>query len=84
MYPEHNQLDPDNPIVVKNQHIQPIQIPSMVGKIFSERLFSAFNRNYNLNVRVARFHNIFGPMGTWNGGKKSSCCYVEKLPNLQM
>ena len=42
------------------------------GKLFSERLFFAFPRNYNLNVRVARFHNIFGPQGTWTGGKEKA------------
>ena len=44
----------------------------MDGKTFSERLYFAFNRNYKLNVRVARFHNIFGPEGTWDGGKEKA------------
>ena len=44
----------------------------MGGKLFSERLYFAFNRNYKLNVRVARFHNIFGPEGTWDGGKEKA------------
>jgi nucleoside-diphosphate-sugar epimerase len=43
-----------------------------LGKLFSERLFFAFHRNYGLNVRVARFHNIFGPEGTWKGGKEKA------------
>ena len=45
-------------------------------KLFSERLYKAFERNYGLNVRIARFHNIFGIEGTWDGGKKKLCCYV--------
>ena len=44
----------------------------MVGKNLSERLFLAFNRNYGLDVRVARYHNIFGPQGTWTGGKEKA------------
>ena len=52
--------------------------------MFSERLFLAFNRNYGLDVRVARFHNIFGPMGTWTGGKEKApaamCRKVAQTP----
>ena len=80
MYPEHNQLDPENPNCVESS-AYPANPDSEYGweKLFSERLFFAFNRNYNLNVRVARFHNIFGPKGTWTGGKeKSSCSYDKK------
>lgn len=71
MYPEHNQLDPDNPNCEESS-AYPANPDSEYGweKLFSERLFFAFHRNYNLNVRVARFHNIFGPQGTWDGGKK--------------
>jgi nucleoside-diphosphate-sugar epimerase len=73
MYPEHNQLDPNNPNCEESS-AYPANPDSEYGweKLFSERLFLAFNRNYNLDVRVARFHNIFGPMGTWNGGKEKS------------
>jgi nucleoside-diphosphate-sugar epimerase len=73
MYPEHNQLDPNNPNCEESS-AYPANPDSEYGweKLFSERLFLAFNRNYNLNVRVARFHNIFGPMGTWNGGKEKA------------
>ena len=73
MYPEHNQLDPNNPNCEETS-AYPANPDSEYGweKLFSERLFLAFNRNYNLDVRVARFHNIFGPMGTWNGGKEKS------------
>jgi nucleoside-diphosphate-sugar epimerase len=73
MYPEHNQLDPNNPNCEESS-AYPANPDSEYGweKLFSERLFLAFNRNYNLNVRVARFHNIFGPMGTWDGGKEKA------------
>jgi nucleoside-diphosphate-sugar epimerase len=73
MYPEHNQLDPNNPNCEESS-AYPANPDSEYGweKLFSERLFLAFNRNYGLNVRVARFHNIFGPMGTWNGGKEKA------------
>ena len=73
MYPEHNQLDPDNPNCEESS-AYPANPDSEYGweKLFSERLFLAFNRNYGLDVRVARFHNIFGPMGTWTGGKEKA------------
>jgi nucleoside-diphosphate-sugar epimerase len=73
IYPEHNQLDPNNPNCEESS-AYPANPDSEYGweKLFSERLFLAFNRNYGLNVRVARFHNIFGPMGTWNGGKEKA------------
>ena len=73
MYPEHNQLDPNNPNCEESS-AYPANPDSEYGweKLFSERLFLAFNRNYGLDVRVARFHNIFGPYGTWNGGKEKS------------
>lgn len=73
MYPEHNQLDPENPNCEESS-AYPANPDSEYGweKLFSERLFLAFNRNYGLDVRVARFHNIFGPMGTWTGGKEKA------------
>ena len=73
MYPEHNQLDPDNPNCIESS-AYPANPDSEYGweKLFSERLFLAFNRNYKLDVRVARFHNIFGPQGTWTGGKEKA------------
>lgn len=73
MYPEHNQLDPDNPNCEESS-AYPANPDSEYGweKLFSERLFLAFNRNYNLNVRIARFHNIFGPYGSWNNGKEKA------------
>lgn len=73
MYPEHNQLDPDNPNCEESS-AYPANPDSEYGweKLFSERMFLAFGRNYGLNIRVARFHNIFGPQGTWNGGKEKA------------
>jgi nucleoside-diphosphate-sugar epimerase len=73
MYPEFNQLDPDNPKLSENS-AYPAAPDSEYGweKLFSERLYLSYNRNYNLDVRIARFHNIFGPMGTWNGGKEKA------------
>lgn len=73
MYPEHNQLDPENPNCEESS-AYPADPDSEYGweKLFSERLFLAFQRNYGLDVRVARFHNIFGPQGTWTGGKEKS------------
>ena len=73
MYPEHNQLNPENPNCEESS-AYPANPDSEYGweKLFSERLFLAFNRNYKLDVRVARFHNIFGPYGTWKGGKEKA------------
>lgn len=73
MYPEHNQLDPNNPNCEESS-AYPANPDSEYGweKLFSERLYLAYNRNYHLNVRIARFHNIFGPQGTWFGGKEKS------------
>lgn len=73
MYPEFNQLDPENPNCSEDS-AYPAAPDSEYGweKLFSERLFFAYNRNYGLNVRIARFHNIFGPEGTWRGGKEKA------------
>lgn len=73
MYPEYNQLDPENPNCEESS-AYPANPDSEYGweKLFSERLFLAFNRNYQLDVRIARFHNIFGPQGTWKGGKEKA------------
>lgn len=73
MYPEHNQMDPNNPNC-SEESAYPANPDSEYGweKLFSERLFLAYKRNYNLNVRIARFHNIFGPLGTWKGGKEKA------------
>tara|TARA_R100000664_G_scaffold34234_1_gene55442 strand:+ start:8144 stop:9175 length:1032 start_codon:yes stop_codon:yes gene_type:complete len=73
MYPEHNQLDPDNPNCEESS-AYPADPDSEYGweKLFSERLFLAYNRNYDIPVRIARFHNIFGPLGTWDGGREKA------------
>ena len=73
MYPEHNQLDPDNPNCTEDS-AYPADPDSEYGweKLFSERLFLAFMRNEGLEVKIARFHNIFGPLGTWTGGREKA------------
>ena len=73
MYPEHNQLDANNPNGVESS-AYPAAPDSEYGweKLFSERLFFAFNRNYGLNAKVARYHNIFGPQGSWKDGKEKA------------
>lgn len=73
MYPAHNQLDPDNPKCSEDS-AYPAAPDSEYGweKLFSERLYLSYNRNYNLDVRIARFHNIYGPSGTWKGGKEKA------------
>jgi nucleoside-diphosphate-sugar epimerase len=73
MYPEHNQLNPNKPNCEESS-AYPANPDSEYGweKLFSERLYLAYNRNYGLNVRIARFHNIFGPYGTWKGGKEKA------------
>lgn len=73
MYPEHNQLDPENPNCAEDS-AYPANPDSEYGweKLFSERMYLSYQRNYGLNVRIARFHNIFGPEGTWTGGKEKA------------
>lgn len=73
MYPEYNQLDPDNPKCSEDS-AYPAAPDSEYGweKLFSERLYLSFHRNYGLDVRIARFHNIFGPQGTWTGGREKA------------
>ena len=73
MYPEYNQMDPDNPKCSEDS-AYPANPDSEYGweKLFSERMYLAFMRNYNLDVRVARFHNIFGIEGTWDGGREKA------------
>ena len=73
MYPEHNQLDPDNPDC-REESAYPANPDSEYGweKLFSERLYFAYNRNHGIPVRVARYHNIFGPEGTWQGGREKA------------
>ena len=73
MYPERNQMDPENPNC-KEDSAYPAEPDSEYGweKLFSERFYLAANRNYGIEVRIARFHNIFGPEGTWDGGKEKA------------
>jgi GDP-D-mannose 3',5'-epimerase len=73
IYPEHNQMDPDNPNCEESS-AYPANPDSEYGweKLFSERLYFSFHRNYGIKVRVARYHNIFGPEGTWKGGKEKA------------
>ena len=86
MYPEHNQLDPNNPDCSEDS-AYPADPDSEYGweKLFSERLYLSYNRNYNIPVRIARYHNIFGAEGTWEGGREKSpaaiCRKVAYVPD---
>jgi nucleoside-diphosphate-sugar epimerase len=73
IYPKYNQEDPDNPKTAE-ESAYPAMPDSEYGweKLFSERLYLAFHRNYGMNVRIARFHNIFGPEGSWNDGREKA------------
>ena len=73
IYPIHNQMDPDNP-KCSEESAYPANPDSEYGweKLFSERLYLSYFRNYNMDVKIARFHNIFGPEGTWQGGKEKA------------
>ena len=81
MYPEHNQSDPNNPNCIESS-AYPANPDSEYGweKLFSERLFLSFMRNKGLQVRIARYHNIFGPHGTWRGGReKAPAAFCRKV-----
>lgn len=73
MYPEYNQRDPSNPKCAEDT-AYPAAPDSEYGweKLFSERLFLAYARNYGMEARIARYHNIFGPEGSWNDGKEKA------------
>jgi nucleoside-diphosphate-sugar epimerase len=73
MYPSHNQEDPDNPLLSEDS-AYPANPDSEYGweKLFSERLYMAFAKNHGIRARIARFHNIFGPLGSWNNGKEKA------------
>lgn len=73
MYPSHNQEDPDNPLLAEDS-AYPANPDSEYGweKLFSERLYMTYAKNYGIEARIARFHNIFGPRGSWNNGKEKS------------
>jgi len=86
MYPEYNQLDPDNPNCAESS-AYPAAPDSEYGweKLFSERLYLAYGRNHGMEVRIARYHNIFGPEGSWNDGREKApaavCRKVAMAPN---
>ncbi|MFA4995830.1 MAG: NAD-dependent epimerase/dehydratase family protein [Patescibacteria group bacterium] len=73
IYPAYNQTDPNNP-KCSEESAYPAAPDSEYGweKLFSERMYLSYHRNYNLNIRIARFHNIFGPEGSWNNGKEKA------------
>lgn len=73
MYPEHNQIDPDNPNCEESS-AYPANPDSEYGweKLFSERLFLSFMKNKKIDIKIARYHNIFGPYGTWQGGREKA------------
>jgi len=73
VYPSHNQLYPDN-IIISEDSAFPANPDSVYGweKLFSEIVYDSYRRNYNLDIRVARFHNIYGEKGTWKGGREKS------------
>jgi nucleoside-diphosphate-sugar epimerase len=86
MYPEYNQLEPDNPLLAEDS-AYPADPDSEYGweKLFSERLYLAFHRNHGMEVRIARYHNIFGPQGTWCDGREKApaamCRKVAETPD---
>ena len=82
MYPEHNQLDPNTPDC-REDTAYPANPDSEYGweKLFSERLYLSYHRNYDVPVRIARYHNIFGPEGTWTGGRAVSYTHLT-LPTI--
>ena len=85
IYPLHNQLDPDNPHCEEDS-AYPADPDSEYGweKLFSERLYFSYARNYGLNVSVARYHNVFGPDGAWRGGReKSPAAICRKVAEAQ-
>jgi GDP-D-mannose 3',5'-epimerase len=86
MYPSHNQTDPQNPMT-REDSAYPADPDSEYGweKLFSERLYLSYSRNYGMQCRVARYHNIFGPEGTWDGGREKApaaiCRKVAEAPD---
>lgn len=73
IYPEHNQTDPDNPRC-EEESAYPAAPDSEYGweKLFSERLYLSYARNHGLGIAIGRYHNIFGPLGTWRGGREKA------------
>jgi nucleoside-diphosphate-sugar epimerase len=92
MYPDYNQEDPSNPNC-KEDSAYPAAPDSEYGweKLFSERLYFAYNRNHSIPVRVARYHNIFGPEGTWDGGREKApaaicrkVAYADQIDEIEV
>ncbi len=79
IYPEENQIDAQNPNCAEDSAF-PANPDSEYGweKLFSERLYTSYARNYGLNVRIARFHNIFGPLGTYIGGREKAPAAIAR------
>jgi nucleoside-diphosphate-sugar epimerase len=73
VYPEHNQMDANN-MTCKEDTVYPAAPDTEYGweKLFSERLYLAYNRNYGMKNKIARYHNVYGPYGTWDGGKEKA------------
>lgn len=85
IYPEYNQMDPDNPKCSEDS-AYPAQPDSEYGweKLFSERMYLSYYRNHGLQVRIARFHNIFGPEGSWNNGReKAPAAFCRKVAEAE-
>jgi len=85
IYPEFNQLDPDNPNCSESS-AYPAAPDSEYGweKLFSERLFLSYHRNFNIPVAIVRYHNIYGPEGTWDGGReKAPAAICRKIANIE-
>ncbi len=86
MYPEYNQQDPDNPKCSEGS-AYPAAPDSEYGweKLFSEHVYLSFQKNYGLDVRIARYHNVFGPEGSWNDGREKApaalCRKVAEAPD---
>lgn len=86
IYPEYNQMNPDDPNCEESS-AYPANPDSEYGweKLFSERLFLAYNRNYKIPVAIARYHNVYGPFGTWEGGREKApaaiCRKIAQLPS---
>jgi nucleoside-diphosphate-sugar epimerase len=84
MYPEYNQMDPKNPKCSEDS-AYPASPDSEYGweKLFSERLYLAYHRNYGMDVRIARFHNIYGPFGSWcDGREKAPAAFCRKVAEV--
>ena len=85
VYPEENQLDPNHPICIEDC-VYPANPDTEYGweKLFSERVYQAYHKNYGMDIRIIRLHNVFGPEGTWEGGKeKAPAAICRKVINAR-